>query len=136
MKHVRPIVSRELLEPLLDVLAQLGPVVLGELLGARWGPFGFHTVDAEGGIEPIDKRCEELELQTAEAHPFVIGVSVDAIKGCAAVEAVASAWCGEVGAVVGVEEGEGDVKAAASEAPKKIQGETRLLARTWKHLRS
>lgn len=108
MKHVCPVISWERFEPVLDVLAQFGPIVLGELFGACRGPFGFHTVDAEGGVEAIDKGGKELGFETTKTHPFTVGAGVDVVKGRAAVEAVASAWRGEVrGAVVGIKEGEG-----------------------------
>ena len=108
MKHVCPIVSRKLLEPVLNVCPQLGPIVFGELFGAGWGPFGFHTVDAKGGVESIDKGGKELGFETTETHPFSVGAGVDVVKGSAAVEPVESAWFGEVrGGVVGVEKGKG-----------------------------
>lgn len=108
MKYICPIISREYLEPVLDVFPQLGPIVFGELFGAGRGPFGFHTVDAQGGVEPIDKGGEELGFETAETHPFPVGAGVDVIKGSATIEHVGSAWFGEVGGgIVGVEEGEG-----------------------------
>ena len=114
MKHVCPIIPWEHLEPVLKVFPQLGPVVFGELFGAGRGPFGFHTVDLEGGVEPIDKGSKELGFDTAETHPFPVGAGVDAVKGSATVEAVESAWFGEVGGViVGVEKGEGGDVAGA-----------------------
>ena len=123
MKHVRPIVPGKHLEPVRDVLAQLGPVVLGELLGARRGPFGLHTVDLKGGVEPIDERGKERGLETAETHPFSVGTGVDVVKGCTAVEAVASAWLGEVGGVVvGVEEGKGGDVAGARDLCGMMRG--------------
>lgn len=114
MKHVCPIISREYLEPVLDVCPQLGPIVFGELFGAGRGPFGFHTVDAKGGVESIYKRGKELGFETAKTHTFPIGAGVDVVKGSTAVEHVGSAWFGEVGGgIVGVEEGEGRDVASA-----------------------
>ena len=114
MKHVCPVISRELLEPVLDVFPQFGPIVLGELFGACRGPFGFHAVDAKGGVEPIDECGKELGFETTETHPFSVGAGVDVVKGSATVEAVEPAWFGEVGGgVVGVEKGKGGDVAGA-----------------------
>lgn len=108
MKHIRPIVSRESLETVRNVFPQLGPVVFGELFGTCGGPFCFPAIDAKGGIESVDKGGEELGFHTTEAHPLSVGAGIDAVKGCAAVEGVRSAWFGEVrGAVVGMEKGKG-----------------------------
>lgn len=128
MKHLCPIISRECLEPVLDVFPQLGPIVFGELFGAGRGPLGFHTVDAKGGVESINKGGEELGFETAETHPFPVGAGVDIIKGSAAIEGIGSAWCREIGGgAVSVEERErGNVAGARDLREDKSEEEDRV----------